>query len=391
MTTSSSGEGRPDGPCVRIVGTGLIGASLGLALTARGYRVALEDASPTAAALARDLGAGQLASELSDEPDLVVVAAPPDVVARVVAEELKRWPRAVVTDVASVKSSVLAALAATGVDLARYVGSHPMAGRERSGAIAAQADLFDGRAWVVAPGPQADPGAVAAVRAHGEAVGAAVTQMSPEEHDAAVAAVSHVPQVAASLVAGRLRDLPASAVALSGQGIRDVTRIAASDPAMWTQILAANAPAVRAVLVALRADLDGVLGALEALGAGDGAGEMSGATAADRSPGAPERGVGARAVLARAVAEGNTGHARIPGKHGAAPTTYATVTVVVPDEPGALARLLRDVGEAGINLEALHLEHGIGQPVGLAELSVLPAAQEPLTAALAALGWRVHD
>ena len=391
MTTPSSGEGRPDGPRVRIVGTGLIGASLGLALTARGYRVALEDASPTAAALARDLGAGQLASEVSDEPDLVVVAAPPDVVARVVAEELKRWPRAVVTDVASVKSSVLAALAATGADLGRYVGSHPMAGRERSGAIAAQADLFDGRAWVVAPGPQADPDAVAAVRSLGEAVGAAVTQMSPEEHDAAVAAVSHVPQVAASLVAGRLRDLPASAVALSGQGIRDVTRIAASDPAMWTQILAANAPAVRAVLLALRTDLDGVLGALEALDAGDEAGEAGADTAGARIPGAPERGVGARAVLARAVAEGNTGHARIPGKHGAAPTTYATVAVVVPDEPGALARLLHDVGEAGINLEDLHLEHGLGQPVGLAELSVLPAAQEPLTVALAALGWRVHD
>ncbi|WP_343968268.1 prephenate dehydrogenase, partial [Oryzihumus leptocrescens] len=357
MTTPAPGEGHRDGRGVRIVGTGLIGASLGLALTARGYRVALEDASPTAAALARDLGAGQLASEVSDEPDLVVVAAPPDVVARVVAEELKRWPRAVVTDVASVKSSVLAALVATGADLGRYVGSHPMAGRERSGAIAAQADLFAGRAWVVAPGPQADPEAVAAVRSLGEAVGAAVTQMSPEEHDAAVAAVSHVPQVAASLVAGRLRDLPASAVALSGQGIRDVTRIAASDPAMWTQILAANAPAVRAVLLALRADLDGVLGALEALGAGDEAGGPGTDPADSRVPGAPERGVGARAVLARAVAEGNTGHARIPGKHGAAPTTYATVAVVVPDEPGALARLLHDVGEAGINLEDLHLEH----------------------------------
>jgi prephenate dehydrogenase len=91
------------------------------------------------------------------------------------------------------------------------------------------------------------------------------------------------------------------------------------------------------------------------------------------------------------VAEGNIGHSRIPGKHGAAPTTYATVVVVVPDEPGALARLLHDVGEAGINLEDLHLEHGLGQPVGLAELSVLPAAHEPLVAALSGLGWRVHD
>jgi prephenate dehydrogenase len=371
VTGSGPAAGRPH---VRIVGTGLIGASLGLALSAKGFRVSLDDASTTAAALARDLGAGVLARDVTDAPSVVVVAAPPDAAAAVVARELARWPEAVVTDVASVKRSVLEELQDAGVDLSRYVGSHPMAGRERSGAIAAQADLFEGRAWVVTPGPAANPEATATVRSLGEAAGATVTQMSPEEHDAAVAAVSHVPQIAASLVAGRLRGLPAAAVALSGQGIRDVTRIAASDPTMWTQILAANAPAVREVLEALRADLEGILSALRDL---------------DEARGGD--GVGARAVLARAVAEGNTGHARIPGKHGAAPTLYATVVVVVPDEPGALARLLRDVGDAGINLEDLHLEHGLGQPVGLAELSVLPASVEALVAALTGLGWRVHD
>jgi len=200
--------------------------------------------------------------------------------------------------------------------------------------------------------------------------------MAPDEHDAAVAAVSHVPQLAASLVAGRLRDLDQEAVSLSGQGIRDVTRIAASDPAMWTQILTANAPAVHAVLLAVRSDLDAVLAALADLGAETG----------DE----PARAIGARAVLARTVADGNAGQARIPGKHGAARTAYATVVVVVPDEPGALGRLFHDVGAAGINLEDLHMEHGIGQLFGLAELAVLPAAVEPLTTALRALGWPVH-
>jgi len=95
--------------------------------------------------------------------------------------------------------------------------------------------------------------------------------------------------------------------------------------------------------------------------------------------------------MARTVTDGNAGQARIPGKHGATPTTYATVIVVVPDEPGALGRLLRDVGDAGVNMEDLHLEHGVGQPFGLAELSVLPAAVEPLVAALSSLGWPVHD
>ena len=363
---------------VRIVGTGLIGASLGMALSRKGFQVSLDDPSPTAAALARDLGAGVLATDSTGVPDVVVVAAPPDVVAAVVARELLQWPDAVVTDAAGVKGAVLTALQdmalqGEGLDLSRYVGSHPMAGREKSGAVAAQVDLFEGRSWVVAPGPRASALAIDVVRQIAEAAGSAVLVMTPDEHDAAVAAVSHVPQIAASLVASRLRDLPSGAVALAGQGIRDVTRIAASDPTMWTQILAGNAPAVRGVLESLAEELEAVLVALRHLESD------------------PDGGAGARAVLARTVADGNAGQARIPGKHGAAPTTYAAVIVVVPDEPGALGRLLRDVGEAGVNMEDLHLEHGVGQPFGLAELSVLPAAVQPLIRALSSLGWPVHE
>jgi len=345
-----------------------------MALSRRGFQVSLDDPSPTALALARDLGAGVLASETAGAPDVVVVAGPPDVVADVVAAELAQWPEAVVTDAASVKGAVLSALQHKGVDLSRYVGSHPMAGRERSGAVAAQADLFEGRSWVVAPGPLASARAVDLVRQLAQAAGSAVLVMGPDDHDAAVAAISHVPQIAASLVASRLRDLPPAAVALSGQGIRDVTRIAASDPGMWTQILSGNAPAVRVVLESFAEELDAVLVALRLL---------------ETEPNGGAR--GARVVLANAVAAGNAGQARIPGKHGAAPTAYGTVVVVIPDEPGALGRLFRDVGEAGVNMEDLHLEHGIGQPFGLAELSVLPAAIQPLITALRALGWPVHE
>jgi prephenate dehydrogenase len=355
---------------VRIVGTGLIGTSLGIALTRAGYAVTLADPSPTAVALARDLGAGSIAAEGDAESDLVVVAAPPDVAGGVVADELAAWPAAMVTDVASVKVAVLDEVRRRGADLTRYAGSHPMAGRERSGAVAARGDLFDGRAWVVVPNEQSSGTSVALVREVAVAAGSAVSVMSPAEHDAAVAVVSHVPQLAASLIAGRLRDLGDPAVALAGQGIRDVTRIAASDPQLWTQILAGNAAAVHEVLVHVQDDLSEVIGALGALAAGDE--------------------VGAREVLARVVGHGNAGHARIPGKHGAAPTAYSVVVVLVPDQPGELARLLFDVGDAGVNLEDLHLEHGMGQPFGLAEISVLPAVAERLEAELQARGWQLH-
>jgi prephenate dehydrogenase len=355
---------------VRIVGTGLIGTSLGIALTRAGYAVTLSDPSPTAVALARDLGAGAVAGPDDEAPDAVVVAAPPDVAGAVVAAELAAWPSAVVTDVASVKVAVLEDVRSRGADLTRYAGSHPMAGRERSGAVAARGDLFDGRAWVVVPHPSSSQAAVNAVHELAQAAGGTVSTMSPEEHDAAVAVVSHVPQLASSLVASRLRELTDPAVALAGQGIRDVTRIAASDPQLWTQILGGNAAAVREVLLHLQAELAEVLGALDTLADGDG--------------------VGAREVLARVVTHGNAGHARIPGKHGAAPTAYSVVVVLVPDRPGELARLLHDVGDAGVNLEDLHLEHGMGQPFGLAEVSVLPAVAERLAEELTARGWRLH-
>jgi len=356
---------------IRVVGTGLIGASLGIALSRNGFRVSLTDPSPTAVRLARDLGAGELAADGSDAPELVVVAAPPDVAAEVILAELTRWPDAFVTDVASVKGAVVDAVRDAGGDLGRYVGSHPMAGGERSGAMAARGDLFDGRAWVIVPTSRSRPDAVDAVRDVAHAVGAAVSVMEAHEHDAAVAVVSHVPQVAASLVASRLRDLSDPAVALAGQGLRDVTRIAASDPRLWTQILAGNAGAVRDVLRELRADLDEVITALDDLETTDGRGALE--------------------VVNRTIGNGNVGHARIPGKHGAAPTAYTTVVVVVPDRAGALGKLFTDMGEAGVNLEDLHLEHGLGQPFGLAEVSVVPGTAEHLRQALDERGWRVHD
>ncbi|MEO7751822.1 MAG: prephenate dehydrogenase [Terracoccus sp.] len=355
---------------VHIVGTGLIGTSLGICLSAGGFEVTLEDPSPTAVRLARDLRAGSV-DDVATEPDLVVVGAPPDVAADVIVASLRRWPAAVVTDVASVKESVLVRVLASGADATRYVGSHPMAGRERSGAAGARGDLFDGRAWVVVPHPGSSADAVRRVRDLAAAAGAAVRVMPAHEHDEAVAAVSHVPQIAASIVAGALRELPESAVGLAGQGLRDVTRIAASDPRLWTQILSGNAVAVRDVLREVRDQISGVVSALDGLVDGDGEGSLG--------------------TLSRVLEAGNLGHARIPGKHGAAPAAYDVVSVVVPDEPGALGRLLGDVGAAGVNLEDLHLEHGLGQAVGIAEISVVPASVLPLRAALDRLGWRVHD
>lgn len=399
---------------VRVVGTGLLGTSLALALQARGVDVTLADTSPTAAALASDMGAGRVAHTQDEAPDLVVVAAPPDVVVDVVAAELTAWPDATVTDVTSVKNAVVEGVARRcGAERRRFVPGHPMAGRERSGAVAARSDLFEGRTWVICP-DGADDARVADVTAVAQVCGAHVVTMSPAAHDEAVAAVSHVPQVAASLVAAQLRELPDDAVALSGQGVRDVTRIAASDPMLWTQILAGNAAAVLPLLEGVRASLDDVIHALSVITSG---GDASGGTrgladaavigstsVAVTAPATPvtqdavgtrdalatPATPGARAVLAQTIAGGQEGHARIPGKHGAPAQAYASVAVVIPDEPGALGRVFTDVGETGISVEDMRLEHDDAVAAGLLELSVVPLRAQTLVSALSARGWAAH-
>jgi prephenate dehydrogenase len=360
---------------VKIVGTGLLGASVGLGLTTRGVPVVLEDTSPSALALARDLGAGSPAAPGDPEPMLVVVATPPDVVVPTVAAQLRAHPRATVTDVASVKAAVATGLAALPEaerpGLERYVGSHPMAGRERSGAAGASADLFAARPWVIADGGVSAAEAVLTVRALAVDLGAIPVTLTPDEHDDAVALVSHVPQVAASVVAAALARAPEEALALAGQGLRDVTRIAAGDPLLWAAILAGNAAPVGRVLRGVQADLSRVLGALDAAAA-------DGPFAA-----------GALQTLAAVVAAGNEGVGRIPGKHGGAARRYGEVTVLVPDRPGELGRLFGEVGEVGVNIEDLTLEHSPRQRVGMATLAVLPSAVRTLEDALEQRGWRV--
>jgi prephenate dehydrogenase len=349
---------------VRVVGTGLLGTSIGLGLSALDVDVVLDDVSPSTLALAVDYGAGRRAAE-GDAPALVVVAVPPDVVADVVAAELARHPGALVTDVASVKSGPLAALTAAGAPVERYLGSHPMAGRERGGPISARADLFLGRPWVITPHAGSTPEQSAVLEALALDLGALPVRLPADRHDAAVAIVSHAPQLVSSLLAARLVDAPDHATDLAGQGLRDTTRIAGSDPGLWVQILSANADRVLPVLADLRDDLDAVLAAL-----GD--------------PAAP----GAQRALADALAAGNAGVARIPGKHGVDLRTTA-ITVLVDDRPGQIARLLTEIGELGVNLEDLRLEHSPGAPIGIVEIAVLPEAAGGLVSDLQQRGWRV--
>lgn len=350
-----------------VVGTGLIGTSVALALRRHGVAVHLTDRDPSAARRAAQLGAGTTEPP-PEQVDVAVVAVSPSATAEVVSGLLAGNVAATVVDTCGVKHPVLRAVAGTVGPAPHFVGTHPMAGRERSGPGAARADLFEGRPWAVSPAG-ADVASLARVRALLDLCGAVPVEMDAGAHDAAVALVSHVPQVAASLVAARLADSDDTALALTGQGLRDVTRVAASDPDLWVEVLTANAGPVARVLSELRQDVDSVVHALYEV--------------ADD----PEW---ARNALREVLVRGNAGRARLPGKHGGRSTSYAVVPVVLQDRPGELGRLFVDVGEAGVNIEDIRIEHSPGQPVGLVELAVATGAETGLAAELERRGWVVH-
>jgi prephenate dehydrogenase len=374
-----------------VIGTGLIGTSIALAMCEQGVTVWLTDHDPAAARLAADLGAGKVLPEplgaaergqgaaeaeappgrrpqAEDGPwaDLAVLAVPPAAVASSLAaaqaRRLARW----YTDVASVKALPLRQASELGCDLACFVPGHPLSGRERSGPAAARADLFLGRPWVICPGPQTAPEAIAAVAGLVRCCRGELVQADADEHDHWVALVSHAPHVVAAAMAAQLTDAPGGALGLA-------TRIAAGDAGLWTQILAANAAPVARILADVAADLAAVAEALAETGA----------------PAHPAEHPSAK-LLAGLLEEGSAGVARIPGKRGTAVRDNAVVQVVIPDQPGELARLFQVAGESGVNIEDIGIEHSPGLPVGVAELTVRPDAVARLTQALAAAGWPVR-
>ncbi|KQW50917.1 prephenate dehydrogenase [Nocardioides sp. Root1257] len=345
---------------VEVVGVGLLGTSVALACRRAGLDVLLTDVSADHVRTASALGAGRPRAE-GDRPQLVVVAVPPDHLGAAIAAAL-RDTDAIVTDVGSVKTGPLAAVAGE-PGVRRYVGGHPMAGSERSGPLAATADLFEGRPWAVAPHPDADPDGVALVEQLAQLCAAVVVRLSPEDHDRAVARTSHVPHLLASLVAGRLVDAPADYLKLSGQGVRDVTRIAAGSPELYGQIVAANSAAVVELLAEVRTGLDAMISAL-----------------ADAD----------RARLWELLERGVDGTRAIPGKHGGPVRPTASVFVSVPDEPGVLARLFLAAGEIEVNVEDVRIDHDLGRQVGVVELIVDETRAEHLLASLESRGWVTH-
>jgi prephenate dehydrogenase len=250
-----SGEWEPTLETVAIVGTGMMGTSVALALRSLDVRTYLLDCDHDAAMAAESRGAG-IAGRPPETVDLAVLAVPPRSIAAVLAQEQAHGLARAYTDVGSVKAEPLAEAEAIGCDLTTYVGGHPIAGSERSGPMAASAKLFRDKIWVLTPQAETEADAVRAAAELVTLCGARLIIMAHAEHDQAIARSSHVPHLVASVLAASIHGVDETVLRLCGAGIRDTTRIAAGDSMLWTDILQANATEIAKVLSEVAADLD---------------------------------------------------------------------------------------------------------------------------------------
>ena len=343
---------------VRIVGAGLIGTSIALALRAAGVNVWLSDSDPRSEALARDLMGGDNLFDSVEE--LCIVATPPDALSDVIAAELKRNPALRVMDIGSIKSKPVLDVSTSDLPASRFAPTHPMAGREISGPESARGDLFQGRPWILCL-EGVDPELVAMVEEVVSLCGANPIRRTVAEHDRAVALVSHLPQIVASLLAAQLQGADPLDMELSGAGLRDTTRIADSDPQLWSQIIAGNSQALRPLLINLQSDLSQAIQSLD-------------------HP----------VSMESLVENGRRGRSAIPGKHGGKARNYTYLAIVIDDKPGQLAAIIESCAKAQVNIEDLAIEHTPGQETGLITLAFSPEDSVIVAAHLEKEGWKVH-
>ena len=341
----------------RIVGSGLIGTSIGLGLVQRGVQVQMVDSDVKAQSLANDLVGGVSISN----PDLVVLAMPTSQLAAVIREENQLNPQSTFIDVGSVKTEVILQVETISGLSKRFLPTHPMAGREIGGASSARADLFQGRSWILTPSADLDSASRQLVLELIEHLGATPIELSALDHDRAVARISHLPQIASSLIAKQLTGTPPEWMELAGQGLRDTTRIAGSDESLWKEIIYSNRGELQQLLINLQNDVQSMIDSLDD----------------------PQQ-------IAQLIAQGRIGKALIPGKHGGKAREYFYLPIVIDDKPGQLGAIFNECAAMDVNVEDLNIEHSPGQLSALITLALSESDAEKLSTHLTSIGWNVH-
>ena len=351
---------------VRVVGGGLIGTSIALGLKREGYLLSIEDEYPEAEIIAQGL-IGQVPIDkggVIPEPDLVVIATPILTIPTLVKEYATRYPASTLIDIGGLKSEVLAEIENFPAIAARFCATHPMAGREISGALAARGDLFEGRIWIYTPTSQTSNLALVRALELIDALGGKSVKLDPVEHDQAIAGISHLPQIVSSLLSATLLELSDRDISLAGQGLRDVSRLAASNSDLWAQLLHSNSKAVVEFLGIYAGYIE----------------DLSISLQNDDLRKTQE-----------ILELGRENHRRIPGKHGGAKRDYWYLPIIIEDKPGQLAKIFDTCALVFANVEDLTIEHTPGQESGLVTLALSKGDSYKVFNQLTLDGWRAHQ
>jgi prephenate dehydrogenase len=359
---AGAAEGAPvacsdvDAPRANVIGLGLIGGSIGLALREAGWHVTGDDIAPGRADEAVARGVIDAAG-LDPDASLTFVAVP----VLAVADQVKRAlteTSGVVTDVGGVKGSI-----AEAIDDPRFIGGHPMAGSELDGLDGADGAMFSGAVWVLTPVRSTDDATFAQVASVVGQLGAEVVAMAPDRHDEVVAVVSHVPHLTAASLMGVAADRAeenAALLRLAAGGFRDMTRVASGQPDIWLDICAENRPAILSAL-------DAVIGRL---------GEMREIVATD-----------AREDLYGRLQRARDARTNLP-IHAMHPEELAEVRIPIPDRTGAAAEIFTLAAELGVNIASFEVVHLADSNVGVAVCLVAADVADLYRGGLLARGFR---
>lgn len=336
-----------------VIGAGLIGTSIALGAKRAGVEVELIDEDGRAQALANDL----VGSKKITDPSIVVIATPTSALPSIISTFKSLYPKSTFIDIGSTKTKVQVEIQTDFEILKRFCPTHPMAGRELDGAEAAQSDLFVGKSWIITPTSETSDGAINQTKELIELLGAKVITMSAEDHDLAMATISHLPQIISSLLSAQLEGKNPEYLSLAGSGILDTTRIAGSNPELWSEILNLNRPALIPLLKNFQSDLSTLIDTYDI-----------------------------QTVLVR----GRRGRQLLPGKHRSPSRNYTFLPVVLEDKPNQLAALFDECAKANVNVEDVTIEHSPEQETGLVLLALNATNADVLQRHLALSGWRVH-
>lgn len=343
----------------QIIGTGLIGTSIALNLAEKGWPLELTDISERELQLAKALV--PTAKKL-DSVELVIVATPPAVALERLIDAHKAYPQALLIDVGSIKSKLQVDVSAFPELAKRYIGTHPIAGREKSGAQSARSDLFLERAWIISPSEESLPEDLEKVIDLVKTLGANPYIMSAREHDNVFARISHLPQVISVALASSISDL-GDDLSLAGQGLRDMLRISASDGRLWAEILLKNQDEVIEAVEDFQSILESLLEAIE-----------------DND----------ESRIVEIFDDVRNVSKKVTAKHGMKPRDYSYLNVVIEDKPGQLGALFNECSEINVNVEDLNIEHSPRQETGLIRLALSENDSNILEKHLIEKGWKVH-